>query len=217
MKQKSKRHFRTLSITLALILGVLLLKLTLTVGNFMTPKKDGSLSLFTSEVMAEDKKAKSQKPTASAKAQGTQGANQTAAVADSADRPGTTSVPEMIAHLQRRESELTKKEEQLKQKEEYLSQMEQEVEKKLKELMGLQKEIQAYRAEREESQVAKVRSLAKIYGTMKPKEAAKLLENLEDNLVVEIISTMNATEAANILSNMDVKKAAKISQALSSR
>jgi flagellar motility protein MotE (MotC chaperone) len=50
---------------------------------------------------------------------------------------------------------------------------------------------------------------------MKPKEAAKLLENLEENLVVEVISTMSATEAANILSNMDVKKAAKISQALS--
>jgi len=52
---------------------------------------------------------------------------------------------------------------------------------------------------------------------MKPKEAAKLLENLDENLVVQIISTMNSDEAANILAGMDVKKAAKISESLSQR
>jgi flagellar motility protein MotE (MotC chaperone) len=215
MKQRSKRKFRTLSVTLLLLLGVLLLKLSLTVGNFATPKKDGGLSLFASEVMAEDTKGKAKKPAASGKGKGTPEASQAPAASEPNNRPSSTSVPEMISHLQRRDAELTKKEEQLKQKEEYLAQMEQEVEKKLKDLMAIQKEIQAYRAEREEGQASKVRSLSKIYGTMKPKEAAKLLENLEENLVVEVISTMSATEAANILSNMDVKKAAKISQALS--
>jgi flagellar motility protein MotE (MotC chaperone) len=219
MKQKSKRKFRTLSVTLLLLLGVLLLKLSLTVGNFATPKKDGGLSLFASEVMAEDAKGdtkgKAKKPAASGKDKGTPEASQTGNASESNNRPSSTSVPEMISHLQRRDAELTKKEEQLKQKEEYLAQMEQEVEKKLKDLMAVQKEIQTFRAEREEGQLAKVRSLSKIYGTMKPKEAAKLLENLEENLVVEVISTMSAAEAANILSNMDVKKAAKISQALS--
>ena len=221
MKQKSKRKFRTLSVTLLLLLGVLLLKLSLTVGNFATPKKDDGLSLFASEVMAEDAKGdtkgKAKKPAAPGKDKGTPEASQTSAGAasESNNRPSSTSVPEMISHLQRRDAELTKKEEQLKQKEEYLAQMEQEVEKKLKDLMAVQKEIQTFRAEREEGQLAKVRSLSKIYGTMKPKEAAKLLENLEENLVVEVISTMSAAEAANILSNMDVKKAAKISQALS--
>ena len=220
MKQRSKRKFRTLSVTLLLLLGVLLLKLSLTVGNFSTPKKDGGLTLFASEVLAEDAKGdtkgKAKKSAASEKDKAAAQTGQAGVGApQSGDRPSSTSVPEMISHLQRRDAELTKKEEQLKQKEEYLSQMEQEVEKKLKDLMAIQKEIQTYRAEREEGQLAKVRSLAKIYGTMKPKEAAKLLENLEENLVVEVISTMNATEAANILSNMDVKKAAKISQALS--
>jgi flagellar motility protein MotE (MotC chaperone) len=68
-----------------------------------------------------------------------------------------------------------------------------------------------------ESQNTKVRGLAKIYGTMKPKEAAKLMENLDDKLVMNIISTMTPDEAAAILSLMEVKKAAKISEALSGR
>ena len=110
-----------------------------------------------------------------------------------------------------------KKEEQLRQKEEYLQQMEQEVENKLKELITLQKEIQAYRTEKEEDQNARIRSLSKIYGSMKPKEAAKLLEKLNDELVVEVISAMTSNDAASVLSSMDVKKAAKISEFLSRR
>ena len=52
---------------------------------------------------------------------------------------------------------------------------------------------------------------------MKPKEAAKLMENLDDKLVMGIIATMTPDEAAVILALMEVKKAAKISEALSGR
>jgi flagellar motility protein MotE (MotC chaperone) len=214
MKQRSRQIFRPFTVTLLMILSVLVLKLALTVFNFSVPKNNSDLSLFASEVMAEDRKAKTKKTVPPAKPEDP---GQAAPAPDAPKRPSNASVPEMVTYLETRNAELNKKEEQLKQKEEYLSQMEQQVEGKLKELLAIQKEIQAFRAEREENQNAKVRSLAKIYGTMKPKEAAKLLENLEEQLVVEVISTMNATEAANILSNMDVKKAAKISQALSHR
>lgn len=138
---------------------------------------------------------------------------QVGAVRDvSAQKPAET-----FAFIQQKEAELKRKEEDLRAKEETLSRMEKEVEQKLKELMAIQKEIQAYRTEREENQNGKVRSLAKIYGTMKPKEAAKLLDNLDEKLVMNIIATMNSDEAAGILSNMDVKKAAKISEALTAR
>lgn len=120
-----------------------------------------------------------------------------------------------ISALQQKEEELRKKEEQLKEKEERLTRIEKEVEQKVKDLLAIQKDIQAARAEKQENQVTKVRSLAKIYGTMKPKEAAKLLDNLDDKLVMNIISTMTPDEAAAILSLMEVKKAAKISEALS--
>ena len=95
--------------------------------------------------------------------------------------------------------------------------MEKEVEQKVKDLLALQKEVQTVRTEKLETQNTKVRSLAKIYGTMKPKEAAKLMENLDDKLVMNIIATMTPDEAAAILSLMEVKKAAKISEALSGR
>ena len=110
-----------------------------------------------------------------------------------------------------------KREERLKEKEERLDKLEKGIEQKVKDLLALQKEIQAVRVEKQESQNARVLNLAKIYGTMKPKEAAKLMENLDDKLVMGIIATMTPDEAAAILSLTEVKKAAKISEALSAR
>jgi len=122
-----------------------------------------------------------------------------------------------ISTLQQKEENIRKREEMLREKEERLAKIEREVEQKVKDLLALQKEIQSSRNEMAENQSAKVRSLSKIYGTMKPKEAAKLMENLDDRLVMGIISTMTPDEAAAILSIMEVKKAAKISEALSGR
>ena len=131
-------------------------------------------------------------------------------------RPGA-STTESLSAFQQKEIEIRKKEEQLREKEERLNKLEKEVEQKVKDLLTLQKEVQSVRSEKQETQSTKVRSLAKIYGTMKPKEAAKLMENLDDKLVMGIISTMTPDEAAAILALMEVKKAAKISEALSGR
>jgi len=128
-----------------------------------------------------------------------------------------TPVVDSLNFMQQKESELRKREEQLKEKEESLARIEKEVEQKTKQLLAIQKEIQSFKTEKQEGQNNKVRSLSKIYGTMKPKEAAKLLENLDDKIVMGIISTMTPDEAAAILSIMEVKKAAKISEALIER
>lgn len=124
---------------------------------------------------------------------------------------------ESLSFIQQRENELRRKEEQLKEKEERLAKIEKEVEQKTKELLAIQKEVQSFKNEKQDTQNVKVKTLAKIYGTMKPKEAAKLLENLDDKLVMGIVATMTPDEAASILSIMEVKKAAKISEALSGR
>ncbi|MEM5786417.1 MAG: hypothetical protein AAGU11_03795 [Syntrophobacteraceae bacterium] len=127
------------------------------------------------------------------------------------------SAGDSLTFIQQRENELRRKEEQLREKEERLAKIEKEVEQKTRDLLAVQKEIQAFRSEKQESLNTKVKSLSKIYGTMKPKEAAKLMENLDEKLVMGIISTMTPDEAASILSLMEVKKAAKISEALSGR
>jgi flagellar motility protein MotE (MotC chaperone) len=128
-----------------------------------------------------------------------------------------TTIAESLSALRQKENDIRKKEDQLKEKEDRLTKLEKEVEQKVKDLLALQKQIQALQNEKQESQNSRVRSLAKIYSTMKPKEAAKLMENLDDKLVMGIIAIMTPDQAASVLALMEVKKAAKISEALSAR
>ncbi len=209
---------------LFLILAALLIKLAASFGSFLLPKGESVSSLLTEEVMAEEhgkdatKKDAAQKSAASAK----DGAGNKAGNAPSASpaaAPATpqdalSSAPNTLAYIAKKEAELKQREDAVQKKEASLAEMEKDVEKKMNDLIAAQQEVQAYRTEKEEGQSAKVKSLVKIYESMKPKDAAKLMENLDDKLVVFIVSSMTSDGAASILTNMDPKKAAKISEAL---
>ena len=197
-----KRGSRVLSVALCALVTVLAIKLAVTVIGELNfgPERTSAVP----EAIAKDDKPKAEAENAAP--------DDTKAKT----KPGV-STTESLSAFQQKEIEIRKREEQLKEKEERLGKLEKEIEQKVKDLLALQKEIQAVRIEKQETQNTKVRGLAKIYGTMKPKEAAKLMENLDDKLVMGIIATMTPDEAAAILSLMEVKKAAKISEALSGR
>jgi len=197
-----KTGSRVLSVTLCALVTLLVIKLAVTVTGALDsgPERTSAVT----EAIAKDEKPKAE-------------AENAAPVETKAkSRPGI-STTESLSAFQQKEIEIRKREERLKEKEERLDKLEKEIEQKVKDLLALQKEIQAVRVEKQETQNARVLNLAKIYGTMKPKEAAKLMENLDDKLVMGIIATMTPDEAAAILSLMEVKKAAKISEALSAR
>jgi len=212
MKQNSRKRFVAWTAVVFLVFSLLSIKLGLSIVPLILHPNEAVPPALTREVHAADSTTKPQLSSVQAQSAPMQGSRTGSTV-----QPDQLSVPDMMSHLQQKEAELKRKEELLQQREEYIAKMKQEVEGKLKELIDLQKEVQAYRTEKQEDQSAQIRSLSKIYGSMKSKEAAKLLENLDDQLVVSIISTMNATDAANILANMDIKKAAKISESLSHR
>lgn len=191
-----------LSVALCALVTVLVIKLAVTVIGALNSGPE--MTSAVPEAIAKD-----EKPRAEAE-------NAAPVETKAKTRPGI-STSESLSAFQQKEIEIHKREEQLKEKEERLGKLEKEIEQKVKDLLALQKEVQSVRSEKQETQNTRVRSLAKIYGTMKPKEAAKLMENLEDKLVMGIISTMTPDEAAAILALMEVKKAAKISEALSVR
>lgn len=211
--KKGKGGTRLLSIALCVLVAGLIVKLSITVMGILSPREDLAA---VPEVMAVEEKPKvdAQKSAAANKVE----ANAPAPVERlSKNRQAANAASESITALQQKEQEIRRREELVREKEEQLARLEKEIEQKVKDLLAMQKEIQAARNEKQDAQNTKVRSLSKIYGTMKPKEAAKLMENLDDRLVMGIISTMTPDEAAAILSLMEVKKAAKISEALSGK
>lgn len=59
------------------------------------------------------------------------------------------------------------------------------------------------------------RKLAKIYGSMRPEEAAPILEKLGDEQIIEILLGMQQRQAAKILTKIDQSVAARISHKIS--
>ncbi|MDR3554747.1 MAG: hypothetical protein P4L55_08325 [Syntrophobacteraceae bacterium] len=120
-----------------------------------------------------------------------------------------------MSSLQQEASQIHRQQEQLREEEQQLKKLKKEVEEKISTLLALQKQYMLAQGQKKSALNSQVQGLARIYGTMKPKQAAKLMGSLEDSLVKSIISTMPPDKAASILALMDVKKAAKISEALS--
>ncbi len=120
-----------------------------------------------------------------------------------------------LSALDEEEKKIRIEREQIREEKAQLEKLKKDVELKIKTLLALQKQTMLARGEQKSTLNAKVQGLAKIYGTMKPKQAAKLMGSLDDALVKSIISTMPPDKAASILALMDVKKAAKISEAIS--
>ncbi len=217
---KHKVPFIIGSILVVGMLAVVSLKLFMATGHLMIENKKLNSLLTIPEVLATDQKKGTPKIPENALPLADKERSDKPASETEPLRTAKASIPsstETLALLEQRELELKRKEQMLQEQEKHLLQMQKEVEQKLQELIAIQKEIQAFRNEKTETRNASIRSLAQIYGTMKPKEAAKLLENMDEKLVVSLLSTMKANEAAEILSIMDFKKAAKISEALTQR
>lgn len=128
--------------------------------------------------------------------------------------PETFRMIEMIEKknraLKRRETEIALKEQRLKTLEQNilndLKKIEDAIAKSERQI-GIQKNLIKENVE----------GLIKAYSAMKPQEAAKLLEVINENLAIQIISGMKSKVAGKVFSKLDVKVAKNISEKLAGR
>ena len=109
---------------------------------------------------------------------------------------------------------LKAKEKKLAQKEESLKQLEKELNARLKSLQAVEARIKKMLEEADVLKDKKIRHLVNMYASMKPEQAAKVIENMDEELSVKILSGMKGRKAGKILSFVEPKKAAKISEKL---
>jgi flagellar motility protein MotE (MotC chaperone) len=119
-----------------------------------------------------------------------------------------------FSKLNDRKKELDLKESELAKLEEELLKRKQELDEKLKQLETMRAEISKTLKTRVASDHEKVDKLVAVYSTMKPAQASKIIETLDEDLAVEILDNMKKKSAAEILNMMDAKKARKLSEML---
>ena len=127
----------------------------------------------------------------------------------SSDDPG---VRALLDELDRRSRELDLRERALDERAEHVEALEARVEERLQELEQIsatvERRIQAW----EEGQSDKVRRLAKIYGAMKPQQAAQLIEGLDVGLATQIVARMKEKQSAAVLAYVSEDRALAMSR-----
>ena len=74
------------------------------------------------------------------------------------------------------------------------------------------KEIEKQMKEREAGERKRVSKLARLYNSMKPKDAAKAMDELDDDLCIAILQRMDESNAAKVLSEFEAGKTARLTQ-----
>lgn len=124
---------------------------------------------------------------------------------------------ELIRNLSERRTQLDDRARGLDQREAMLVVAERRLQDKLIELEGVRSEIQNLLRTLDEQQKQQIMSLVKIYETMKPKDAARIFEELDRPVLLEVVQRMKEAKVAPILAAMDPTKAKDVTAALAER
>ncbi|GAB4196879.1 MAG: hypothetical protein OHK0024_36280 [Thalassobaculales bacterium] len=147
---------------------------------------------------------------------------------DNAERPRSADEPldpvlfrpseiELLQDLANRRRVLESREAALVQKEGLLQAAEQRIDQKIAELKTIKGEIQALIRTYEEQEERQIRSIVKIYETMKPKEAASIFDDLDQKILLEVLMRMKEAKTAPILASMRREKAQEVTEKLAQR
>lgn len=124
---------------------------------------------------------------------------------------------ELLQRLQERREQLDTRARELDQREAMLTAAETRFDQKITELQNLKKEIQGLLTQANAEQQAQLDSLVKIYETMKPADAAKIFNNLENDVLLNVISRMKEAKVAPVFAAMDEKRAQEVTILLAAR
>jgi flagellar motility protein MotE (MotC chaperone) len=116
--------------------------------------------------------------------------------------------------LNERKQELDQREAELTKLDEELQKQKTELDEKIKKLESMRTQISQTLKTRVANDQEKVDKLVQFYSTMKPQQAAKVIESINEDLAVEVLDKMKKKNAAEIMNMIDAKKARRLSELL---
>jgi flagellar motility protein MotE (MotC chaperone) len=122
---------------------------------------------------------------------------------------------DLLQQLAERREALEAQERELEMRTGLLKAAEARIDKKVEELKQFQATITQLIKTYDEQQDAKTRSLVKIYENMKPKDAARIFEEMDLDTLLMVVERMKERKLAPIMAKMDPSKATEITVELS--
>lgn len=124
---------------------------------------------------------------------------------------------QVLQRLAKRRGELDKQQNDLALREQLLAATEKRLNAKLTELENLKGMIQDLLRKHDAEQEKKLKSLVKIYESMKAKDAARIFERLEMDVLLDVVERMREQKTASIMAEMDPGKAEAVTARLAER
>jgi len=124
---------------------------------------------------------------------------------------------EILQKLAQRREELDIRERTIDQKAGVLKAAEAQMDVKIAKLKELEASIKDLIGVYDEKEKSRLNNLVKIYSTMKPKEAARLFNDMEMSLLVRVFEQMKEAKSAPILALMDLNKASALTAELANK
>lgn len=136
-------------------------------------------------------------------------------VSDNGEPPTfTQNEVDVLQKLSARREALDARERDLNLRENMVQAAEARIDKKIAEMKALQSDVQSMLKQVDDQDNAKMNSLVKIYETMKPKEAAKIFEQLDMPVLLGVIGHMKEQKIAPIMEAMNPMTAKAVTDAM---
>lgn len=119
-----------------------------------------------------------------------------------------------LLKIKEKTRQLELKEEELARTEAELEAQKIALEKRIEELNNLRRDISSVLENKVKVDDAKVETLVQVYTNMKPVQAARVIETLDEDLAVEILNRMKKKSAADIMNMLKPEKAQIFSEKL---
>ncbi len=122
---------------------------------------------------------------------------------------------EILTQLDSRRAELEARDEKLSDREKDLDRKEMELAARLTELKSLTDELRIKRDQTDRRRDGQLEQLSKVYSSMAPDEAAKLMEQLDITISLSLLKRMPEKRIAQVLALMSPERALALTQMLS--
>lgn len=213
---------------LPVLIAVATLALGVRVGDVAVRMSEGESLIAFQGARAEDPAAKNEASPAAAASDTPAAAEEKPAEAAAAEaivpsndvKPALDFSASEIAVLEalaERRAALEKREKDMNDREALIKAAELRVEQKIAELNGLRGDIEKLLKKQNAEQEAQLGNLVKIYETMKPKDAARIFDEMEMPVLLEVLQRMKAQKTAPVLAAMSSRKANEVTRQLAQR
>jgi len=117
---------------------------------------------------------------------------------------------DLLQKLSARRAELDTRARELDMREKLLEAGEQRVNERISELKGIEANIQSLLGTRDQAEEEKLASLVKVYESMKPKDAARIFEQLDMEVLLPVANRMKEGKIAAVLAQMAPEAAQRL-------